>query len=351
MSQTTLGAVETTSLAGAAAPETLVEFAGVRTARSYGSSAEELDALVHGAAVFDLGWLRRIQMAGEDRVRWLNGMVTNSIRDLAPGRSCYTFLLNAQGRIQGDGDVYALPDSLLFVTDAAQAPKIMEHLDRFIIMDDVLLSEEAGLTAMGIAGPRAEALLRELHLTESLPGPGEFIADGGQILAQPFRQSFVLWTGSDQAEQLWQQIRAAGAVPCGIEAVEAARILAGVPRYGADVHDRTLPQETGALHALNFNKGCYLGQEIVERVRSRGAVHRGIRVFALDGTAPPPGTPLFAPGKPEPVGELTSIAAVTLPELPQTHALGLLRIEAAEADLHYEGGVARALAHAPLPRL
>ena len=113
------------------------------------TQADEIRALVEDAGWYPLPSLRRFRITGEDRVRWLNGMVTNTVRDLKPGELNYTFLLNAQGRIQGDGWVWAQTDALLFATE--QGEKLGEHLDRFIIMDDVeLVPEEA--SAVGVAG-------------------------------------------------------------------------------------------------------------------------------------------------------------------------------------------------------
>ncbi len=321
-------------------------FCGVRTPAVFSTVDEELHALRSAAGVYDAGWLARFRITGQDRVRWLNGMVTNTVKDLQPGHLNYTFLLNAQGRIQGDGEVYAQPNTLLFATDRAQAARVMEQLDRFIIMDDVELAPEPEITAIGIAGPQAAAIL------STTLEPGQFTQTPEGLLACESGDRYTLWLAQADAPAVWQRLLAAGATPCGIEAVEALRILSGTPRYGADIHDKSLAQETGQIRALNFNKGCYLGQEIVERIRSRATVHRGLRVFRLHGAVPVPGAALFAPEKPEtPVGELTSIT--TLANTPQAdmagvYALGTVRTEAAAGTLRYDGGEATALPHAPL---
>ncbi len=323
-------------------------FAGVQTPAVFSRSADELHALVNAAGIYDAGWRARLRITGEDRVRWLNGMVTNTVKDLRPGHGNYTFLLNAQGRIQGDGHVYALPDALLLATDHAQAPRLAEHLDRFIIMDDVELAQEKDVTAFGLAGPQAAVLLEEV-LSAPPPPAGQFTAVGRGLVAQERPGQYLLWASAADAPALWQRFQAAGAVPCGIEAVEALRVLEGVPRYGSDIGEKTLAQETGQSRALNFNKGCYLGQEIVERIRSRATVHRSVRAFSLQGELPAPGTALFAPEKPEAaVGELTSVAQVELPGTQGLYALGTVRTEAALQPLAYAGGTATALPRAPL---
>ncbi len=340
--------VEPTPLAGLAPAHSLVEFAGARTRAFFSSPAEELRALTTDAGVYDLGWRARFRITGEDRVRWLNGMVTNTVKGLAPGQLNYTFLLNAQGRIQGDGDVYALADALLLATDRAQAGRLQAHLDRFIIMDDVELALEGKVTAIGIAGPDAHSRLAQAGFRLDL-ALGGFAEHDGLLVARERSDQYMLWVDAADASGLWERLIAAGAAPCGIEAVEALRILNGVPRYGADIHEKSLAQETGQMRALNFNKGCYLGQEIVERIRSRATVHRGLRAFSLEGHAPPPGTPLFAPGKPgAAVGELTSITTVSLPGSAGIYALGTVRAETAGAPLEYSGGTATPLERAPL---
>ena len=333
-----------------------VAFAGVRTASVFTTVDEELHALRGTAGVYDQGWRVRFRITGEDRVRWLNGMVTNTVKDLLPGHLNYTFLLSAQGRIQGDGDIYALPDMLLLATDQAQAARVESQLNRFIIMDDVELALEPDITAIGIAGPQAAAILNTMlgTMLETTLEPGRFMQTPQGLLAREVGNRYTLWLARTDAPAAWQRLLAGGATPCGIEAVEALRILSGTPRYGADadIHDKSLAQETGQTRALNFNKGCYLGQEIVERIRSRATVHRGLRVFRLEGTVPLPGAALFAPEKLEtPVGELTSIttlANTAQSDLAGTYALGTVRTEAAGGTLRYGGGEATALPHPPL---
>jgi aminomethyltransferase len=109
------------------------------------------------------------------------------------------------------------------------------------------------------------------------------------------------------------------------------RISRGIPQFGVDIRDRDLPQETGQSRALNFTKGCYLGQEIVERIRSRGAVHRQFTAFQVEGALPEPGAKIVAEEKE--VGEITSSAILPLPSGDRAVALGYLRREAAAKEL------------------
>ena len=159
----------------------------------------------------------------------------------------------------------------------------------------------------------------------------------------PLIPRFELWADADTTSKLLEALENAGAVFCDAQSLEWLRILEGTPLYGTDIRDRELPQETGQTRALHFSKGCYLGQEIVERIRSRGNVHRTFSAFRLDGELPVAGAPLEADGKH--VGELTSVAAIPLPTDNGTAlqlGLGYIRREALDRGipLHHPGGVA-----------
>ena len=306
------------------------------------SGGHGLDDDAAGAA--SRGWIR---VTGNDRVRWLNGMVTNSIQQLQPGQGCYNFILSAQGRIQGDCYAFAQPDSLLLETDLAQVTPLLALLDRFIIMDEVELRDESGeWTGIGIAGPQAAAVLERsgfparlqpVHL-ESLPVPG------GVVRFIPAHSNgiprFEIWATAEAISEIGRKLAEAGADRCGAQAVEWLRILEGTPQYGTDIRDTDLPQETAQAHALHFSKGCYIGQEIVERIRSRGNVHRTFSGFLLHGEAPGAGALLQADG--QKAGELTSVGHIQLDGRETLIALGYVRREALgrHAVLRYPGGTA-----------
>ncbi len=131
------------------------------------------------------------------------------------------------------------------------------------------------------------------------------------------------------------------------------RVLDGIPRYGVDITDRHLAQETSQTRALNFTKGCYLGQEIVERIRSRATVHRHLRQFSLQGETPVAPVDLHTEEDPAVIGQLTSIAEIRVPGFTQTLALGFVRVEALarKQRIVYPGGEAAVLESPPaLPR-
>lgn len=320
----------------------------------------ELAALTTRAGLYDLGYRAALRVTGADRVRWLNGMVTNTIKALPEWRWNYSFILNPQGRIQGDANVFCAPDTYFFETSRAQMAVLSAHLRRYIIMDKVELQPvEATRTTIGIAGPQAAEILSKLGA--SVPEEGAFAEasiNGTDVILvhahSPLFPRFELVLESDALPQIWTALQSAGALPCGIAAIEALRILEATPLYGTDIQEQRLAQETGQTRALNFSKGCYLGQEIIERVRSRGNVHRMLRQFAVQNApaALDPGQTiaLNAEGSERnPVGELTSLAHYNLPGFTGALALGFIRAEAVEnkLPLTHSGG-AVTLLEAPL---
>ena len=328
------------------APAKMGEYHGAHAAAVYTDVAQEFGALRSTAGVYEATWRAKIVVSGEDRVRWLNGMITNNVRDLAVGRGVYSFVLNARGRIQGDLTVFQRGDYLLMETDESQAERLTELFDRFIIMDDVELANVSEkLASIGLKGPQAARVLREAGFPADLEplqivdatwnGVGISVAGG---VSERFPE-FEIWFAPENTAAIWDALATAGAQPVGSEALELYRIATGVPAYGQDIRDRDLPQETGQNHALHFAKGCYVGQEIVERIHSRGNVHRGFAGFRVSQPINP-GTKLLKDGKE--AGELTSVA-----ELPskQVLALGYVRRPADAPGTELTAGDASATVH------
>ena len=335
-------------------------FRGALTPVAFGDAQAELRAAFTGAIVHDLGWRRRIEVTGEDRLRWLGGMVTNHVAGLAENTSNDNLVLNAQGRIQGNCCVRrGAGMSLDLEMDEEQRPGLTEHLERFIIMDDVELKLREGWTALGVAGPQAEAILQRVLTTDVAsmqPGACQRTALRGvgtaeidvEIRRETGRQSshWELWCREENVGTVWRVLEDSGAQPVGCQTVEQMRIVEGVPAYGVDFGADTLPQEAGMDETLHFSKGCYLGQEIVERIHSRGQVHRHVRRIELIPVehAPVAGMKLCRVDQPEkPVAKVTSVACVNLLGEQRWYALGMVRAEAEMAELQYLGGRARVL--------
>jgi folate-binding protein YgfZ len=329
----------------------------------------ETGALLREAAVHDVGWLRRVAIRGEDRFRWLSGMVTNAVETLSSHTGAYNLVLNAQGRIQGDVYVWRADDEtedLVLEMTAEQSPALLAHFDHFIIMDDVELVALSDQSALGLVGPDAERILATLRLP-ALPDTlssavGVVSTDAGEIPVHLYRgygtvvPHYGLWTAGDHIPALWRTLTAAGAMPVGSTALEILRVVEGIPAYGIDIQSRDLAQETAQTRGLNFTKGCYLGQEIVERIRSRGQVHRHLRHLELtqDSSAESAaiGVELRIPDSPadaKPAGTLTGIASLELDCTRRTFAIGMVRADAEVGNsfFNYPGGTARILNSPP----
>jgi aminomethyltransferase len=327
------------------------EYGGAETALVFSDARGEFAALRTGCGLSELGWRRAFLVSGRDRVRWLNGMISNNVRDLAAGHGVYAFVLNPQGHILGDVYLYNRGDDFVLETDAAQAEKLYPHLKRFIIMDQVEFKPAEDMAGLGLAGAKAEQVLRgagvafppleALGVTEGEWRGTKFPVMRSDDVLSP---RYELWAGLEQAPLLWESLLKAGATPVGAEALELARIAAGIPRYGQDIRERDLPQETGQTRALSFTKGCYIGQEIVERIRARGKLHRGFSGFRVEGPLPAPGVKVQAGGKE--VGEITSATLLPSREGEFAAALGYVRSEAGAPGSSVEIGPARATVEA-----
>ncbi len=300
-------------------------------------------ALTRGTGVVDLSLRGRIRVTGEDRARLLHAMTTNHVQQMKPGEGIYAFFLNAQGRIQADVYILCFEDHLLLDLEPETRLPIYDHLDRFIIADDATLEDITDDTfCLGIEGPNAPDTSREA----GFPVPNE-------------RYSHLDWAGmtiaaisstgvpavrihgpAERKEELIQTLEAAGAIAASPEDAEMVRLEHFQPRFGVDIKESTLPQETQQTQALHFQKGCYLGQEIIERIRSRGHVNRLLMGFRMEGTtAPEAGTRVFAGGKE--AGEVTSatltfdgnVSGLAYVRVPYTKAGEVAGIDGKPAEL------------------
>ncbi len=321
---------------------------GAEVPARFGDPWEEYRAVRNGAGLFDFSFRARFLVRGEHRVPFLHRIVSNDIKNLGVGRGTYATLLNPQGHILVDMRIYNAGDCLIVDTDADLADKAMRGLQKYIVGDRVHL-ESVNDYALAIQGARARQITQGVLNGDvsSLTNEGDHraIEREGAVIRLARRSStgepgYELWATPDAVETLWKTFEAAGAVPCGVEALEWLRIEAGLPRYGADLGEDTLPLEANLLEALSFNKGCYIGQEIVERARSRGHVNwRLMGLVAEDGGPFLPGEKIEREGKT--IAEVTSCCLS--PALGKPIALAYVRREVAESGtklIRGGGGVA-----------
>jgi folate-binding protein YgfZ len=300
------------------------------------------------AGLFDFGFRATLRFTGADRATFLHNLLSNDIASLEPGGGRYTTLLTQQSRVVADGNVFCLEDSLRFDVDRALKSRAREHLEKFLVADEVEIDDPTESEAMlGVLGPRASEILRaagaeipekELdHRQNTLGDASCWIArvdwsgDGG----------FQIVVASSESAAARAAIVALGE-PRGLvvadrDDLEVLRIEAGIPWPGVDFDESHLVLEAGLERGIHFRKGCYLGQEVVERASSRGHVNRRLVGLRVEGTEPPAAADRITHEGAE-VGKVTSSAFS--PALDSPIALGYVRREVMEPGnrLHVGGG-------------
>jgi folate-binding protein YgfZ len=304
-----------------AAGAKLAEYSGCILPAEFAGFDSEYRAARESVALFDTSWHAVISLAGPDRARYLNAILTNNIQALAEGQGALGLLLNAQGHILAELEVYALAEKLLTLSHASVRERTVATLDKYIIMDDVELTDATDeVGSFAIEGPRAAVIVQQACGVALEKLPHMAIREGivERMPCQLLRRSHFGQSGAEFIARhqwlplIWQKIlsgvRAHGGEPIGMNALNTLRLEAGVPRFPADFNDTVIPHEAALEEThISFTKGCYTGQEIVERVRSRGHVNRKrVNLQFSSTTVPAPGTKLRADGAD--VGTVTSAA-------------------------------------------
>lgn len=267
----------------------------------FGDAAKEVEAARRASAAVDLAWRAVIVMTGRDRARFLHGMCTNEIKKLKPGEGRLAAVVTRQGKMVGDVAAHATENALLLETDRGNAPALVEHLKRFIVADDVELSI-SDASVIGLYGPSAPALL---GMSASPPYQGQMRDGGVFVAADPTLGvpgfTLIVPAGRDEMAGLLGH----GVSPLGFEAWERLRIENGFPRWGADMGPDVLPMEAGLEPlAIRYDKGCYIGQEVIQRVKTYSEPPKVLVQLAFEGDAPAVGAKILAGA--EEVGQVTS---------------------------------------------
>jgi len=252
-----------------------------------------------------------LEVTGDDRARWLDGMLTNAVADLAVGAGCRALALTRQGRIVADPHVLAREGAFWLELERAAIPTLREHLDSFLVADDVELRDtSADWTRFAVEGAGAAAAWERAGF--AVPPPGgvaEASVAGQSILAAAYSLSGLggiqVFAPAANAETVWQALASAAEVEAAAAALELVRIEQGEPRLGRELGPDVLPAEARLEVAVSETKGCYTGQEVVARMRSRDRVSHLLVGLAFAGEPPAPGSPLEAEGKRR--GEVTSV--------------------------------------------
>ena len=316
-----------------------LELNGQEIVANYGDDLTEYWALRESAGILDFSLRGRICLTGKDRIRFLHGQITNDVKKLQSGEGCYAALTTARGRMESDLNVFNLPDELLLDFEPGLTERVSGRLEKFVVADDVQIVNAAShYGLLTVQGPKAADVIRMVGLFGNVPAQECAIAKVadetlGEIYVAKLRRLF--GTGFDVfipneslgavADKLIAAAKGFGGRVCGWTAFETARIESGVPRFGVDMDETNLPMECIESRAVSFSKGCYIGQEVLNRIHAMGHVTKELRGLRLPDDVtklPNKGDKLFHDGKE--MGYITS--AVKLPML--NVALGYVRREA-----------------------
>lgn len=259
-----------------------------------------------------------LHASGRDPVRMVDGLATADIGAVTPGRAAYTLFLTAKGRVVADARVLATDKGLLIDTDPAAIPALRAHLEKYVpplfarfqeVSEDWAVLGVYGERATEVAAAAVARLGGHGTPATDLPEEGVVAMEGGYAVR-------TLITGDDGwdlfgpaagRDSMVEALLDAGGAPGDPEALEALRVAAGRPRYGRELTEDVIPLEAGLLdRAIDQEKGCYTGQEVIVRILHRGHVNRHLRRLEFSGQAPAPGTALFQEGLAKPRGVVTS---------------------------------------------
>ncbi len=306
----------------------LGEHEGWEAPLHYGDWEREYRALKEGVGVSDLSFRGMLRVRGSDRTSFLHNMLTNDIKALSPGKGCYAALLTDRAKMVSDMFVFAFEDSYLLDIEPGTLEKARQFIEKYIIADDVTIEDETLATG---------------HIC--FQGPGAEPLHGKNMGSVPLLNGYHMVCSAQSLEKAWADLVNSGAVPVGLEALEALRIEAGIPRFGTDMDDTVLIMEAGLTHAISFTKGCYLGQEIVARVTTHGRLTRKLFRLTLSGKNPlKTGEKIYKNS--EEAGYITSSAFS--PGLGKVVALGYVKTEYAEPGTSL-GVAGREAVVSPLP--
>lgn len=320
---------------------TFAEANGVERVHHYGDPVTEHKTLREVAGVLDLSYRGRVCLTGGDRIRFLNGQVTNNVKRLQPGQGCYAALVTAKGKMQSDLHVHCLTDEVLLDFEPGLTATVITRLEKYIVADDVEvvnLNPHYGL--LSVQGPKSTGVCERLELDVSLPrSEYESITLSDKTLGEVvivalsrFRtKGYDLFVPSAALGTVMGRLvaatKAVGGWVCGWEAMESARIEAGVPRFGQDMDETNIPLEAGLEErAVRYDKGCYIGQEVINRIHSIGSVTKALRGLLLPDDAaqlPLRGDKLVHEGKD--AGYVTS--SLKSPSFNRNIAMGYVRKE------------------------
>jgi glycine cleavage system T protein (aminomethyltransferase) len=311
---------------------TMEEIGGWDLPGSYGDVAAEHRSARDDVAVIDRSFVGKVVVTGRDRQAFLQGMLSNDVKSLQPGQGAPAAFLDAHGKVMALLQVHVLEDRVLLELPPSLTEKTLGLLDRYLISEKAYFeAADETFAVLAVEGPRAGELLASLagrsldlaphqHVETSIAGAPVRVIRHSETGAAGFQ----CWTMAFQGAALWRALVDAQARPVGARALDVLRVEAGIPWYGVDVDETVILPETRLEQLVNYNKGCYIGQEVVARVKYRGHVNRALSGLVLEGdSVPTRNAKVMAEGAE--VGRVTS--AVRSFSLGRPIALGYLRRE------------------------
>jgi folate-binding protein YgfZ len=290
----------------------LASWFGCSLPSDFGDWLAEYRHLHDSVALLDKNYRAYLDFTGPDRVRYLNAILTNNIKDLRENHGAISLFLNPQGHILAEIETDAFSEKLFCLSYASIREPLIATFDKYIIMDDVTLTDRtADFATLGLEGPKAALLAEELTGVD----PADLAELETRLVSVkriPCRlgkrspggvASAEFLVDREHTEALWKILleaaRRHGGGPAGYQALSTTRLEQGTPWFSYDFGEKQIPHEAGLQDShISYTKGCYTGQEIVERVRSRGQVNRVRVILKYDTPQPPaPGTPLLSDGK------------------------------------------------------
>ena len=310
---------------------------GWELTQSYGDVSTEYIAARDEAAIYDSSYIGRLKANGEDALDLLHRLSTNDLLTVQPGQGAPTVLTTDRGRILDLLTILNLGDQLMLLTSPQTRETVAQWIDKYTIIEDVIIEDATLSTAMlSVIGPGAGAVLGglvNLDLSSFEPYQSAEISVSG-VIGHVVRRDLIslpryeLIVPFQSAEPVWQAIVSAGVVPIGIEAYEMLRVEEGEPQYGGELGEAYNPLETGLWGSISFDKGCYIGQEVIARLDTYQKVQKHLVSLSFSSDAQvAEGAKLAMNGKE--VGLVTSV--VKLPTTSELIGMGYVRKEAAES--------------------
>ncbi len=314
------------------------DFSGFMMPESYGNVLDEYNAVRHHAGILDLSHRGKLKLSGKEYIKFLQGILSNDVNKLEQGTGQYSTFLTPKGRMITDIRLYRKKDSVLLDLEPGLNEKVKELFLKYKISYKVDVDDVTEmLSLISVHGPNAKKLvektlgkqisdLNEYDFITALANSQELLIANVNRTGEPGFDIFVSADGTER--NLWGDLISQGqefnARPVGLDALETMRIEAGIPRFGVDMDENTIPIEAGLWSALSFEKGCYVGQEVIARIKWRGHVNRHLTGFKIDGDDVPEKDSKIMRGDRE-IGYITS--STFSPKLKSTIALGYIRRE------------------------